>query len=199
MAALDGAGYEESWGSHGNGADDMAWPRSRFGGKKLISRILARAGWKVSARSVGRYRKARLAPTPVPENPGSSRLTRPVVTRFVHHTWMMDVTQIRQFLGPTLHLAAVLEAHSRVPLILRVYQACPDANDRAALLRRDASARWLRPAPVGGPRPQPRSVRHLDPGRRSRPHLAADSHCTLTYVYGPRYPRSVFVTAKVGF
>jgi hypothetical protein len=34
----------------------------------------------------------------------------------VHHVWMMDVTQIRAFLGGTLYLASVFDAFSRVPL-----------------------------------------------------------------------------------
>jgi transposase InsO family protein len=114
--------------------------RLGFGGTRLIARILARAGWRVSARSVGRYPKARVAPTPIPEDPAPKRPTHPVFTRFVHHTWMMDVSQVKQFLGPSLYLAAVFEAHSRVPLILRVFQACPGANDMAALLRQAARA-----------------------------------------------------------
>jgi len=118
----------------------QAMDRLGFGGKKLISRILARAGWKVSSRSVGRYRKGPAHPNPTPEDPAPRRPTRPVFTRFVHHTWMMDITQIRQFLGPTLYLAAVFEAHSRVPLILRVFQAMPGAQDMAALLRQAAKA-----------------------------------------------------------
>ena len=46
---------------------------------------------------------------------------RPVIARFVHHTWMMDVTIVRQFLGPDLYLAAVFDAFSRVPLALNVF------------------------------------------------------------------------------
>jgi transposase InsO family protein len=49
---------------------------------------------------------------------------------------MMDVTQIRQFLGTDLCLAAVFDAHSRVPLLLRVFDAMPGAAEMAALLRR---------------------------------------------------------------
>jgi transposase InsO family protein len=76
-----------------------------------------------------------VAPTPIPEDPAPKRPTHPVFTRFVHHTWMMDTSQVKQFLGPSLYLAAVFEAHSRVPLLLRLFQACPDATDMPALLR----------------------------------------------------------------
>jgi transposase InsO family protein len=114
--------------------------RMGFGGIDLCSRVLARAGWRVSARSIGRYRRERATPpsTPTPE-PTSSRPTKPVVARFVHHVWMMDVTEVKQFLGPTLYMAAVFDAFSRVPLALRVFDSKPAALDMARLLR--ASAR----------------------------------------------------------
>lgn len=42
--------------------------RLGFGGQDLVARVLARAGWRVSARSVGRYRKERFGPVdPTPE------------------------------------------------------------------------------------------------------------------------------------
>jgi transposase InsO family protein len=108
--------------------------RAARGGQDLIARTLARAGWKVSARSVGRYRKAKAVPPPLPEAP--RRKANPVRTCFVHHTWMMDVTQIRQFLGTDIYLAAVFDAHSRVPLLLRIFDTMPGAAEMAALLRR---------------------------------------------------------------
>jgi hypothetical protein len=90
--------------------------RLRFGGEDMIARVLARAGWLVSARSVGRYRRERtLGPTPTPERKRSRR-THPVIARFTHHTWMMDVTVVRRLLGADLHVAAVFDAFSRVPL-----------------------------------------------------------------------------------
>jgi len=112
-----------------------------FGGQDLISRILARAGWRVSARSIGRYRKERLVPplaTPPPTD--TKRSNTPVVTRFVHHVWMMDVSQVRQFLGPDLFMAAVLDAFSRVPLAVQVFERKPAASDMVRLLRRAVRA-----------------------------------------------------------
>lgn len=110
-------------------------------GPDLASRILARAGWAVSARSVGRYRKERAAtaaPAPPPAAP--KRVTRPVSARFVHHVWMLDVSEVRQILGPTLYMAAVFDAFSRAPLALQVFERKPGARDMALLLRRVARA-----------------------------------------------------------
>jgi len=85
--------------------------RLGLGGQDLLARILARAGWRVSARSVGRYRKQRLVPFDPTSGPApGTRASKPVVTRFVHHVWMMDVSQVQQFLGPDLLMAAVFDA-----------------------------------------------------------------------------------------
>jgi transposase InsO family protein len=112
-----------------------------FGGRDLIARTLARAGWKLSARSVGRYRKEKLvAPTPSPEAPEPRRTTHPVIARFVHHTWMMDISEVKQFLGPTLHMATVFDAFSRLPLALHVFDQTPSGRDMKALLRTAARA-----------------------------------------------------------
>lgn len=113
--------------------------RLGFGGQDLVARVLARAGWRVSARSVGRYRKERFAPVdPTPEP--TRRKTTPVIARFVHHTWMMDVSVVKQFLGPDLHMAAVFDAFSRLPLVLHVFDRRPAAKDMARLLKLAASA-----------------------------------------------------------
>jgi transposase InsO family protein len=112
-----------------------------FGGPDLAARVLARAGWKLSARSVGRYRKEKsVPPLPSPEAPEPRRTPRPVIARFVHHTWMMDISEVKQFLGPTLHMAAVFDAFSRVPLVLEVFDHTPDGRDMSRLLRTAARA-----------------------------------------------------------
>jgi hypothetical protein len=57
--------------------------RLGFGGEDLIAATLARAGWKISARSVRRISKERpLTPAPTPP---PAKTCRPVVARFVHH------------------------------------------------------------------------------------------------------------------
>ena len=57
-----------------------------------------------------------------------------MIARFVHHTWMMDVTEIRSFLGlQVFHLAGVFDAFSRVPLALsHLGQARRDAARHGA-------------------------------------------------------------------
>jgi transposase InsO family protein len=47
---------------------------------------------------------------------------------------MMDVSEVRQFLGPALHMAAVFDAFSRTPLALQVFNHKPAAPDMARLL-----------------------------------------------------------------
>jgi transposase InsO family protein len=123
-------------------ADDVvrsiiqAMTRLGLGGQDLVARILARAGWRVSARSVGRYGKERsIEPSPTPPAAGTRRQTRPVVAHFVNHVWMMDVSHVKQFLGPDLFMATVLDAFSRTPLALQVFAARPSAKDMARLFR----------------------------------------------------------------
>lgn len=59
-----------------------------------------------------------------------------MIARFVHHVWMLNVSQVRQFLGPDLFMAAVFDAFSRAPLALQVFEAKPGAKDMATLLGR---------------------------------------------------------------
>jgi transposase InsO family protein len=107
--------------------------RLGFGGQDLCARVLARAGWRLSARSIGRYRRER--PQPPPQMPAFPSQVRPVRSRFVHHVWMMDLSEVKQFLGPSLHIAAVFDAFSRAPLALQVFERRPTASDMARLLR----------------------------------------------------------------
>ncbi len=109
--------------------------RLGFGGQDLCARLLARAGWRVSARSIGRYRWERPQPPAPTPGPATAPHARPIRTRFVHHVWMMDLSEVNQFLGPTLHIAAVFDAFSRAPLALEVFDQRPTASDMARLLR----------------------------------------------------------------
>jgi len=107
-----------------------------FGGDDMVASVLTRAGWKLSPRSVARIKKERpmSKPTP-PANDGPHKTTHPVVARFVHHVWMMDVTQIATFLGGTLYLASVFDAFSRTPLALQTFDTRPGASAMARLLK----------------------------------------------------------------
>ncbi len=130
-------------------ADIVRWTiqmmaRVGLGGQDLLARTLARAGWAVSARAVGRYRKHKIVPPPARPPTETRRPTHTVITRFVHHVWMMDVSQVRQFLGPDLFMAAVFDAHSRVPLAVQVFDKRPHAPDMVRLLR-TAVRRFARP------------------------------------------------------
>ncbi len=59
-----------------------------FGRDETTALVLARAGWKISPRSVARIRKEKSQPKlepPTPEPPHET--THPVVARFIHHVW----------------------------------------------------------------------------------------------------------------
>jgi len=110
-----------------------------FGSDETTALTLARAGWRVSPRSVGRINRERAGRRHTPPD-GGHRITNPVIARFVHHTWMMDVTEIRSFLGGTLYLASVFDAFSRVPLTIQTYDTKPGASAMARLLKAALSA-----------------------------------------------------------
>jgi transposase InsO family protein len=111
-----------------------------FGSDETTSLVLARAGWKLSARSVARIRKEKPRHTPMPPTTEPHKTTRPVVARFLNHVWMMDVTEIHSFLGGTFYLASVFDAFSRVPLALQTYERKPGASAMARLLKGSARA-----------------------------------------------------------
>jgi transposase InsO family protein len=113
--------------------------RLGFGGEDLIAAILARAGCKISARSVRRIVKER--PVPPAPTPPSARIARPVVARFVNHVWMMDVTVVKSFFGiHEFHVAGVYDAFSRVPLAVQLFDEKPKAGPMARLFRRAVRA-----------------------------------------------------------
>jgi hypothetical protein len=47
----------------------------------------------------------------------------------------MDVTEVQAFLGGTLHVAAVFDAFSRVPLAVQTFERRPGASTMARLLK----------------------------------------------------------------
>jgi len=113
--------------------------RARIGGEDMIAAVLARAGWRLSARSARRIgRENAVAAVAMPVL--SARPPRPVVARFVNHVWMLDVTTIQTFLGGEVQLAGVFDAFSRAPLALQAFERRPCAADMARLLRRAAAA-----------------------------------------------------------
>lgn len=117
--------------------------RLGFGSDDVLAMTLVRAGWKISARTVGRILREPLRPEPVPpaEPPPSQR---PVKASFVHHVWMADCSEVRAFLGGTFHMAAIFDAFSRVPLLIGTFEHRPDSADMKALFLK-AAARFGKP------------------------------------------------------
>jgi transposase InsO family protein len=111
--------------------------RLRVGGEDLVAATLARAGWRLAPRSVRRIARESPLPTP-PETP--RKPSRPVIVRFAHHVWMMDVTEVQAFLGGTIHVVAVFDAFSRVPLVMQTLETRPGASVMARLLKAATSA-----------------------------------------------------------
>lgn len=112
--------------------------RLGFGSDDLLALTLVRAGWKISARTVGRIVRERLRPEPVPPPP--TRPQRPVKAFFVGHVWMADTSEVRAFLGRTFHMAALFDAFSRVPLVLGTFDHKPTSAEMAVLLAKAVAA-----------------------------------------------------------
>jgi transposase InsO family protein len=107
--------------------------RVGFGSDATTAAVLTRAGWKLSERSVSRIRRERHRRPQPPTDP--ERTMRPVVAHFVNHVWMMDVTEIQAFLGPSFYLASVFDAFSRAPLAVQTFKARPGSSAMARLLK----------------------------------------------------------------
>lgn len=76
---------------------------------------------------------ARETDTPRPPNP--------VVANFVHHVWMMDVTEFKTLFGAqTLYFAAVFDAFSRLPLAGMTFTAKPGGSAMARLFKHAVAA-----------------------------------------------------------
>jgi transposase InsO family protein len=101
-----------------------------FGGNDLIARTLARAGWKLSSRTVGRIRRERW---PAPRLPvAAPTVRRAVRARYSNHIWMLDLTDVRGLFGITMFkVGAVFDVFSRMPLSSRVFSKEPTSADIA--------------------------------------------------------------------
>jgi transposase InsO family protein len=117
--------------------------RLGFGSDDLLAMTLVRAGWKISARTVGRIVRQNLRPEPIPP-PAHRQPQRPVTASFVHHVWMADCSQVRAFCGGTFHMAAIFDAFSRVPLLIGTFDRHPDSAEMKALFLK-AVARFGKP------------------------------------------------------
>jgi len=73
--------------------------RFGFGGSELIASHLALAGFRIAEKTVRNIKRERIiAPAMVPQA-DPPRPPNPVVANFVHHVWMMDVTEFRTLFG----------------------------------------------------------------------------------------------------
>jgi len=111
--------------------------RFRLGGNDLIARTLARAGWKVSARTVGRIRRERRPARRGPE--AASTVPRAVRAKRPNHVWMVDLTDVKGLFGiVTFKVAVVFDAFSRMPLSARVFSKEASAAEIARFVSRTA-------------------------------------------------------------
>jgi len=99
-----------------------------FGGYETIAQTLARAGWKLSKRTVGRILREQPpsgAPT-VAEAPKAALAVRP---RYPNHIAFIDITEVPSLFGLWhFKLAVVLDGFSRFPLAARVFWQEPTAQ-----------------------------------------------------------------------
>jgi transposase InsO family protein len=115
-----------------------------FGGNDLIARTLARAGWKLSSRTVGRIRRERWPSPPPPE--AAFGVPRAVRAKRPNHVWMVDLTDVKGLFGiVTFKVAVVFDAFSRMPLSVRVFSKEASAREIAQFVSR-TSKRHGRPA-----------------------------------------------------
>jgi transposase InsO family protein len=107
--------------------------RLGFGGSEKLAQVLARTGYRLSARSVGRFRKEIAGPAPSPAVPSSGRVLR---AKFPNHIFMADVTEIpSRFRLFGFHLAVVLDVFSRMPLAWEIFYFKPTARQMARLFQ----------------------------------------------------------------
>jgi putative transposase len=114
------------------------------GRNDLIARTLARSGWKLSARTVGRVRRERWPRPRAPEL--SSPSGRAVRARHPNHVWMADLTDVKGLFGMvTFKVGVVFDVFSRMPLSARVFQKEASAGEMARFVA-GAAKRHGRPS-----------------------------------------------------
>ncbi len=111
--------------------------RFGFGGAEMIAAHLALAGFRIAEKTVRNIKRERVV-SPAPPSPlEPPSPPKPVVANFVHHVWMMDVTEIKTLFGArTLYFAAAFDAFSRIPLAGMAFEAKPGGASMARLFKR---------------------------------------------------------------
>ena len=108
-----------------------------FGGNDLIARTLARAGWKVSPRTVGRIRKERLPRPRIPE--AAATALKAVRARRPNHVWMADLTDMKGLFGIVMFkVGVVFDAFSRMPLSAWIFTKEPSAREITGFVSKTA-------------------------------------------------------------
>jgi len=115
-----------------------------FPGDRSIAAHLARAGLRLSRRTIQRIRKEKTTPPPPPEVVAAGRGVR---ARFPNHVWRWTSPRSAGFLRLfSYKLAVVFDVSSRMPLVARVFLSEPSGKDVARLVL--AARPPLRPAPT---------------------------------------------------
>src|ERR1019366_8677194 len=113
------------------------FPLRPYSGNDLIARTLARGGWKLSARTVGRIRRERWPSPPPPE--AASGVPRAVRAKRPNHVWMVDLTDVKGLFGfVTFKVAVVFDAFSRMPLSVWVFSKEASALEIARFVSKAA-------------------------------------------------------------
>ena len=114
-----------------------------FGGNDLIARTLARAGWRLSTRTVGRIRGERWPSPALAE--AASGVPRAVRAKRPNHVWMVDLTDVKGLFGlVTFKVAVVFDAFSRMRLSARVFSKEASAREISSFVSK-AARRYGRP------------------------------------------------------
>ncbi|MDL1950166.1 hypothetical protein FBQ97_10180 [Acidobacteria bacterium ACD] len=106
--------------------------RLGLGGAGRVAHEMARFGWRVSKRTVARYRSetpaARPSPPLVPTGPIPRQGAAPVRASRPLEKVVVDVTVVRSLFGlVSFRLALVLDVFSRFPLAFRLFRSEPSA------------------------------------------------------------------------
>jgi len=118
-----------------------------FGGAERIARVVARHGFKVSARTVARVRKEVTVPAGPPHGPEGRGTGEPerateekphqLAARGPLDKVLVDITHVRSLFGLfTFRIAVVLDLFSRFPLAFAVFGKEPSAFHMIALVER---------------------------------------------------------------
>jgi len=104
-----------------------------FGGSRQIAQTLARAGIRIGRETVRRWRRLPRRP---PTSPCRHARPLPVRARRPNDIWLIDLTDLHGFSRlRTWKVAAVLDAHARLPIAAQEFTHEPTAADCARLVR----------------------------------------------------------------